>query len=179
MIISIVRHPRAKPEDATVDDPQRQVTKNGAKQFQAVLQQYSDAGEMDPDVIFCGPETRNMQAGEIARDFFKLDPHCLVQTENLGVSGNPVKALDDIRQWVADKGDPKKSEVLAIGSNPTLAAFFQLVHGLGTKAGESGAVKLKKGSVAKLKVYDIDKDSASSVLRSYLPPGLAQGKKAA
>jgi hypothetical protein len=40
-------------------------------------------------------------------------------------------------------------------------------------------VKLKQGSVAKLKVYGLngDDDEQSSELRSYLPPGLARGEK--
>jgi len=173
MILHIVRHPEAKPQDQTVDDQQRQVTKKGAKKFKAVLQQYIDAGEMKPDVIFCGPETRNMQSGEIARDMFGLNPADMVQDRNLAVDGDPKKLLADIQTWVKAKGDDKKSEVLVIGSNPTLAAFFQLVHGLGTKAGESGSVKLKKASVAKLKVYGISGSAPSSELRSYLPPGLA------
>ena len=117
-----------------------------------------------------------MQAAAIAQDFFSLDPKDVLQIPDLGPGGDPKKALDSIKQWVSDKGDPDDSEVLVIGSNPALSGFFSLVHGLGTKAGMSGAVKLKKGSVAKLKVYDILKGSAASELRSYMPPGLAGGK---
>lgn len=179
MIIHIVRHPMSKPQDATVDDQQRQVTKKGAKKFVNVLQQYIDAGEMDPDVIFCGPETRNMQAGQIARDLFKMEPTEVVADQNAAVNGDPDKLLGDITEWVAQwtkdnpDDDPDDLQVLVIGSNPTLADFFALVHGLGTKAGQSGSVKLKKGSVAKLKVYGLGTDGATSQLRSYLPPGLA------
>jgi phosphohistidine phosphatase SixA len=173
MIIHIVRHPRSKPEDDTVDDAQRQVTAAGAEKFKAVLKQYDKAGEMKPDVIFVGPETRNMQSGEIARAYFNMDTTQVVQDQNLGVTGDPKKLLADIQDWVKTSGDDDKSEVLVIGSNPTLADFFQLVHGLGTKAGQSGAVKLKKASVAKLKVYGINGDAPTSELRSYLPPGLA------
>lgn len=173
MILHIVRHPRSKPEDKTVEDTQRQVTNKGAKQFQTVLKLYAKADEMAPNVIFCGPETRNMQAGEIARAFFNLQTTDVVQDPNLAVDGDPEKLWADVQQWVADNGDPKTSEVLVVGSNPTLAAFFQLVHGLGTKAGQSGSVKLKKASVAKLKVYGIDGDKPTSELRSYVPPGLA------
>src|SRR5579872_1714479 len=147
MLIFIVRHPRAKPEDDTVNDQQRQVTKKGAKKFRAVLDQYAKAGEMNPTVIFCGPETRNMQSAEIARDCFNLPTTAVVQDDNLGVTGDAGKAYADIQEWVAANGDPDDSEVLVIGSNPTLAALFQLVHGLGTEAGQGGAVKLKKGSV--------------------------------
>jgi phosphohistidine phosphatase SixA len=174
MILYIVRHPEAKPQDETVNDQQRQVTKKGAEKLAQVLDLYSEADEMNPDVIFVGPETRNREAGEIARAYFDLNPSDVVQNADLAVGGNPRKVWDDIKAWVAKNGDPNKSEVVAIGSNPTLAALFQLVHGLGTKAGQSGDVKLKKGSVAKLKVYNIgDDDDASSELRSYVPPGLA------
>jgi len=174
MIIHIVRHPESKPEDKTVDDQQRQVTASGAEKFKDVLKRYDKAGEMSPDVVFCGPETRNMQSGEIARAFFNLNTDDVVQDQNLGVDGDPKKVLADIQEWVKTNGDPDKSEVMVIGSNPTLANLFQLVHGLGTKAGESGAVKLKKASVAKIKVYGINGDSPTSELRSYLPPGLAK-----
>jgi phosphohistidine phosphatase SixA len=173
MLLHIVRHPRAKPEDDTVNDTQRQVTKSGAKKFLTVLKLYAKANEMNPDVIFCGPETRNMQSGEIARDFFNLEQADVVRDPNLGVDGDAKKVFADIKDWVSNNGDDKNSEVLVIGSNPTLAELFQLVHGLGTKAGQSGSVKLKKGSVAKLKVYKINGDTPSSELRSYVPPGLA------
>lgn len=174
MNLFIVRHPRAKPEDKTVDDTQRQVTKSGAKKFITVLKLYQKAKEMAPDVIFCGPETRNMQAGEIARVFFGLQPTDVVQDQNLGLKGDAHKVLGDIKQWLSDQGgDPDDYDVLVVGSNPTLADFFELIHGLGTKSGRSGSVKLKKGSVAKLKVYGLSGDSPSSELRSYVPPGLA------
>ncbi len=173
MILLISRHPEAKPQDDTVDDEQRQVTKRGAKQFKATMKLYRKADEMKPDVIFSGPETRNMQSAEIARDQFGLATTDVVQSANLGLEGDPKKAFAEIQQWVKDNGDPDKSEVMVVGSNPTLAALFQYAHGLGTKAGESGSVKLKKGSVAKLKVYDINTDNPSSELRSYVPPGLA------
>jgi phosphohistidine phosphatase SixA len=177
MLLYISRHPMAKPQDDTVDDEQRQVTKRGEKQFRGAMNLYRKAGEMKPDVIFSGPETRNMQAAEMARDEFGLDPSQVVQSQNLAVDGDPKKAWDEIQQWVSDNGDPDKSEVMVVGSNPNVAALFQIVHGLGTKAGESGAVKLKKGSVAKIKVQGVNTDDASSELRSYVPPGLARGKK--
>ena len=177
MIIHIVRHPRSKPEDDPIDDAQRQVTKSGAKKFRKVLKQYKKAGAMDPSIIFCGPETRNMQAADIARDVFNLDPSAVVQSENLSPSGDPKKAFADIRANAPDDGDDK-AQVMAIGSSPAITELFQLIHGLGTKAGMSGDVKLKKGSVAKLKVYNMGETDASSQLRSLLPPGLASmGKK--
>lgn len=176
MIIHIVRHPESKPQDTTVEDVQRQVTKKGAKKLRVVLDQYDKAGEMDPDIVFCGPETRNLQAGDIVRDYFSMAPEQVIQNQNLAVDGDPDKLLADIQQWIKDNVDPAdvdSLEVLVVGSNPTLENFFQLVHGLGTKAGQSGSVKLKKGSVAKLKVYGITGESPTSQLRSYLPPGLA------
>jgi phosphohistidine phosphatase SixA len=174
LILHIVRHPRSKPEDKTTDDQQRQVTKGGEKQFLKVLKLYSKADEMKPDVIFVGPETRNMQAGEIARAFFSLATTDVVQDSNLGVKGDAHKVLGDIKAWLdAQGGDPDDYQVIVIGSNPTLADLFELVHGLGTKSGRSGAVKLKKGSVAKLKIYGLDGSSPASELRSYVPPGLA------
>jgi phosphohistidine phosphatase SixA len=175
MILHIVRHPVSKPEDNTVDDAERQVTKNGAKKFINVLDRYKKADEMDPDVIFCGPETRNVQSADLARGFFNLEATDVVQEENLGMDGDPQKALDSITQWVKDQGgNPDKLEVMAIGSNPALAGLFQLVHGLGTKAGQSGEAKLKKGSVAKIKIFGVTGDNPTSQLRSYLPPGLAE-----
>jgi len=174
MIIHIVRHPRAKPESDTTEDAQRQVTNSGAKKFLTVLKLFAKAGEMKPDVIFVGPETRNMQAGEIARSFFGLETTDVVQDQNLGVKGDAHKVLGDIKDWVDSQGgDPDDYQVVVIGSNPTLADLFELIHGLGTKSGRSGAVKLKKGSVAKLKIYGLDGSSPSSELRSYVPPGLA------
>ena len=174
MILSVVRHARSFPEDDTVNDSQRQVKPKAAKKFKRVLKQYRKAGEMDPDVIFCGPETRNMQSAEIARDQFGLDPDQVVQIPDLSPTGDPKKAWAAIKQWVSDQGAAGADcEVLAIGSNPALAGLSVLVHGLGTKAGESGAIKLKKGSVAKYKVYDPNSAKSSSELRSYLPPGLA------
>jgi phosphohistidine phosphatase SixA len=169
MILHIVRHPRSEPQDDTVDDAQRQVTKKGAKKFRKVLKQYKKAGEMDPSLICCGPETRNMQSAEIARDVFGLDTSAVIQTKNLSPDGDPKKALAEIKEYAPDDD----MELMIIGSNPALASLFQLIHGLGTPAGKSGAVKLKKGSVAKLKVYNLGSANASSNLRSYLPPGLA------
>lgn len=173
MLVHVVRHPRAKPESDTVDDEQRQVTKKGAKKFIAVLKQYVKAGEMSPDAIFAGAETRNMQAAEIARDFFGLDHDAVMQSPNLGPGGDPAKAFGELQTWAKAQDDPDNAEVLVIGSNPALASLFQLIHGLNTKAGVSGGVKLKKGSVAKLKVYDVTSKTPKSELRSYLPPGLA------
>lgn len=177
MILHIVRHAEALPQDETVDDAQRQVTKNGAEQFMGVLKAYKKADEMDPDVIFSGPETRNMQTAEIARAFFDLPTTAVLQDENLGPLGDPKEVQAAITQWVKDNAKGKNDdglEVLVVGANPALASFFQLMHGLGTKAGQSGAVKLKKSSVAKLKVYGITGDRPTSQLRSYLPPRLAR-----
>ncbi len=177
MVIDVIRHPKSKPEDDTVDDAQRQVTNRGAKQFKGVLKQYDKAGEMNPDVIFCGPETRNMQAAELARDFFGLDQKDVVQSVNLGPGGDPKALLGEVKQWAKENDPDDSAQVALIGSNPALASFFQLVHGLGTKAGQSGSVKLKKGSVAKLKVYGLQGSNPSSELRSYVPPGLARRGK--
>ncbi|GAC1674173.1 MAG: hypothetical protein NVS9B2_23390 [Steroidobacteraceae bacterium] len=173
MLLHIIRHPRAKPEDTTVDDQQRQVTKRGAKKFIRVLKRYDRASEMSPDIIFCGPETRNMQSAAIMRDYFGLDPNDVVVSNNLSPDGDPKKLLVEIQTWAKAQDDADSCEVVTLGSNPALVGFFQLVHGLGTKVGMSGDVKMKKGSVAKLKVYGITENAQSSQLRSYLPPGLA------
>jgi len=179
MILHIVRHPKSKPEDDTIDDAQRQVTKKGAKKFRRVLNQYKDAGEMDPSIIFCGPETRNMQAADIARDVFNLPPSAVVQSGNLSPDGDPKKAFGDIRNSALDAPNDDKFQAMAIGSSPAISELFQLVHGLGTKAGVSGDVKLKKGSVAKIKIYNVGESNASGQVRSLLPPGLAAKGKGA
>jgi phosphohistidine phosphatase SixA len=179
MILHIVRHPKSKPEDDTVDDAQRQVTAKGAKKFRKVLKQYKKAGEMDPEVIFCGPETRNMQAADIARDVFGLPPSAVVQSGNLSPDGDAKKAFADIRASAPEPPDDDSFQVMAIGSSPAISELFQLAHGIGTKAGMSGDVKLKKGSVAKMKIYNAGGSSASSQLRSLLPPGLAANGQSA
>jgi phosphohistidine phosphatase SixA len=173
VILSVMRHGKSVPQDDTQDDAQRELAPKGAKGVKAVAKTYAKAGELEPDVIFTGPETRNMQTAMLTADKLGVDPSNVVQSTNLGPAGDAQKAFQEIKDWVKTNGDPDDSEVLAIGSDPVISNLVQLVHGLGTKPNQSGQIKMKKGSLAKMKVYGIDGPKPTSELRSYLPPGLA------
>ena len=175
MILHIIRHPKSTPADDTTADDQRTVTPGGRKQLNGTLKAYDEAGEMDPDVIFAAPEVRSQTGATMVASRFGLTPSDIIDAPALSPDGDAQAAWDQIRDWLKKQDDPDNAEVVAIGSNPALSNLFQLVHGLGTEEGESGSVKLKKGSVAKLKIYDPTGDNPTSELRSYLPPGLARG----
>lgn len=172
----LIRHAMAKSADPDQPDEAREVSKKGEKQLRATSMLFANKkiNQLNPTVIISSPITRSMQTAAIIADETGYDPAKIVKDDQLAPGGDASKAFANMKKLVKD---PDNDQIVMVGSNPTMTALGQIVHGMGTKAGESGAIRFKKSAMVRFDVTGFAGKNPSAELMNVVSPGVALAAK--
>jgi phosphohistidine phosphatase len=175
MIIYLVRHAMADPATPDQADADREVSKQGQDKLKSTVDLFAakKVNKLDPTLIISSPIVRSMQTATIIAGEVGYDPAKIVQEPELAPDGDAAKAFANMKDLATSDSD----QVMMVGSNPVITALGQIIHGLGTKAGQSGAIRFKKAAMVRFDVNALNGKYPSAELMNIVSPGIAEAAK--
>jgi phosphohistidine phosphatase len=134
MKLYFVRHGKAQPADGSVDDHDRQLTRDGAARLETQARAMAQLG-IRPDHIYSSPRVRAQQTAEIIAQVLKKKVE-IREEVNFDFDVRAVAALIN--------GLPDDAEVMFVGHNPSMEDVVRALTG--------GGVIMKVGGLARVDI---------------------------